>query len=161
MLDMDRIKSDFAHALRRRCSERGCTLRLGGLGNHVVLNGEELRPDRQSRRLPPVCDCIIFVADGSIIVGIVELKSRTADPGQIEKKLTNSSRMALDILQNYIDRRIEPEFYHIVLCKKWRTAEHGAITNRKIRVRGKGRKYDIITDHCGVSLSTVISKYKK
>lgn len=160
MLDMDRIKSDFAHALRRRCSERGCTLRLGGLGNHIVLKGEELCSDRQSRRLP-MCDCIIFVADGSIIIGIVELKSRTADPGQIEKKLTNSSRIALDILQNYIDTRIEPEFYHIVLCKKWRTAEHTAIRNRKIKVRGKSRKYDIITDHCGVSLSTVISKYKK
>ena len=160
MLDMDRIKSDYTHALRRRCSERGCTLRLGGLGNHIVLKGEELYSDRQKRRLP-MCDCIIFVADGSIIIGIVELKSRTADPDQIEKKLTNSSRIALDILGKYLDSLIEPEFYHIVLCKKWRTAEHTAIRNRKIKVRGKSRKYDIITDHCGVSLSTVISKYKK
>ncbi len=160
MLDMDRIKTDFAHALRRRCSERGCTLRLGGLGNHIVLKGEELCPDRQSRRLP-MCDCIIFVADGSIIIGIVELKSRTADPDQIEKKLTNSSRMALDILGKYLDSRIEPVLYHIVLCKRWHTAEYRAITNRKIRVRGRSEKYDIITDHCGSSFSTVISKYKR
>lgn len=160
MLDMDRIKSDFAHALRRRCSERSCILRLGGLGNHLVLKGEELCPDRQSRRLP-MCDCIIFVADGSIIIGIVELKSKTADPDQIEKKLINSSRIALDVLDKYLDSRIEPEFYHIVLCKKWRTVEHGAITSRKIKVRGKSRKYDIITDHCGSSFSTIISKYKR
>jgi hypothetical protein len=160
MLDMDRIKSDFAHASKRRCSERGCTLGLGGLGNHLVLKGEELCPDRQSRRLP-MCDCIIFVADGSIIIGIVELKSKTADPGQIEKKLANSSRIALDILGKYLDSRIEPVLYHIVLCKGWRTAEHRAITSRKIKVRGRSEKYNIITDHCGVSLSTVISKYKK
>ena len=60
MLDIERIKSDCAHALRRRCSESGCTLRLGGLSSRVVLKGEELYQDRK------MCDCIIFIVDDSV-----------------------------------------------------------------------------------------------
>ena len=89
MLDLDRIKRDFAHALRPRCSERGCTLSLQGLGDRVVLKGEEISQARQARK-PPMCDCIIFVVDDSIVIGIVELKSKTVDASQVEKKLVNT-----------------------------------------------------------------------
>jgi len=156
MLDIDRIKSDLAHALRRGCSERSCTLTLQRLGKHVVLNGEKILQDRQDRR-SPMCDCIIFVTDGSIIVGIVELKSKTADPGQIERKLTNSSRIALDIVERYTDSRMKIRFYHLVLCKRWRPIEYRAITSKRIKVRGSEERYSIIARRCGIAFSTVIS----
>lgn len=160
MLDIDRIKRDLAHALRQRCSERGCTLRLQGLRNHVVLKGEEILQDRQDRKLP-MCDCIIFVTDGSVTIGVVELKSKTADPSQIESKLTNSSRAALDIVEKYTDSRTEIRLYHLVLCKRWRPIEHRAIASKRIKVRGKREEYSIITKRCGVSFSAVISEFKK
>ena len=138
-LDIDRIKSELSNAVRRGCSDRGCRLRLDGLGDHVVLKGEDLYQDRMARK-PPMCDCIIFVVNASIIVGIVELKSKTVDANQIERKLTNSSRAALDILSKYADRHAKTEFYYVVLCKRWRTIENRAVKNRKIRATSESRR---------------------
>ncbi len=160
MLDLELIKRDFAHALRPSCSEKGCTLSLQGLGDRVVLKGEEISQARQAHK-PPMCDCIIFVVDSSIIIGIVELKSKTVDVSQVEKKLVNSSRIALNIVEKYTDNRAEIEFYHLVLCKRWRHAEHREIKGKRIRVRGKKKGYSIITKRCGISFSEAISEFKK
>jgi len=94
------IKNNYNNAVVTRCSEKGCELRLDGLKNYVVLKGEVICHDRK------ICDYIIFKINSSIIIGIVELKSKTAHPGEIEEKLTNGSKMALNILtecNNYRD----------------------------------------------------------
>jgi hypothetical protein len=153
MLYIDRIKSRFAHALRRGCSEKRCTLRLQGLGNYAVLNGERICPDRK------MCDCIIFVANGSVIIGIVELKSKTAHSSDIAEKLTNSSETALDILQRCADSGVDFRLCHLALSKKWKTIELRKIRKERVRIRGK--VYSIITKRCGVSFSTVISEFGK
>lgn len=153
MLDIERIKSDFAHAFRSRCSESGCTLRLDGLSNRVVLKGEELYQDRK------MCDCIIFIVDDSVIIGIVELKSKTVRTSEVADKLINSSEIALDILEKYADRHMKPIFRHILLHKGLNDSERRKIERSRINVRG--RKYDIITKRCGTSLYMLISDYKK
>ena len=147
---IDRIRNNFTNAIIHRCSEMGCRLRLNGLSNRVVLKGERICQDRR------ICDCIIFT--GSIIIGIVELKSKTANSSEIEEKLTNGSEIALNILERCCDNDIKFEFYHIVLAKKWRSSEYKAINSRKIVVRGK--RYDIIPKRCGVSFAAIISSFK-
>ena len=155
MLDLDRIKSDFSHALRRGCSESKCTLKLGGLGEYVVLKGEGLYRDRK------MCDCIIFLAGNSVVIGIVELKSKTAHSTEIIEKLTNSSEAALDILKKCTDSQIDFEFFHIVLCKGWSPSELRKLKNRRIEVRGKGEKFSIVTKRCGVTFSSIVSEFEK
>ncbi|MFC1717321.1 hypothetical protein ACFL6S_26920 [Candidatus Poribacteria bacterium] len=87
----------------------------------------------------------------------MELKSKTAKATDIEEKCTNSSIAALDILGKCAPKRMEFEFFHIALAKKWKSVE---LKNMKgIRVRGK--RYDIVTGRCGVSFSSIISKYSK
>jgi hypothetical protein len=115
-----------------------------------VLKGERICQDRR------ICDCIIFT--GGIIIGIVELKSKTAHSSEIEEKLTAGSEIALNILEGCSDNDIKFEFYHLVLAKKWHSSEYKVITSRKIVVRGK--RYDIIPKRCGVSFSAVISGFK-
>lgn len=149
---IDRIKSDFTNVVVSSCSERGCTLRLDGLSNHVVLKGERTCKDRR------ICDCIIFTRDNCIIIGIVELKSKTIHSSEIVEKLTNGSEMALNILEKCSDISIEFEFYHLVLCKRWHTSQYKVIISKKIIVRGK--RYGIIPKRCGVSFSTVISSLR-
>jgi len=149
MLDINCVKSNFTHALETRCSDKGCELKLFGLKNYIVLKGEDLC---QSRR---ICDCIIFKVHSYIIVGIVELKSKTAHSSEVVEKLTNGSNVALDILEKCSDKHMKFEFYHIVLCKRWTSSEYRVIISRKITVRGK--RYNIMLKRCGVSFSEIIS----
>jgi len=144
------IKSNFADAVIPRCSEMGCKLRLNGLSNYVVLKGESLCKDRR------ICDCIIFT--GGIIIGIAELKSKTAHSSEIEEKLTNGLEIALNILEECRDNDIKFEFYHLVLAKKWHSSEYKVLTRKKIVVKGK--RYDIIPKRCEISFSEVISIFK-
>lgn len=152
MLVIDCVKSKFTNAIITRCSEMGCRLKLDGLSNYVILKGERICQDRR------ICDCIIFIRDDSIIIGIVELKSKTAHSSEIEEKLTNGSLIALKILERCCDNSVKFEFYHLVLSKSWYSSEYMVIISRKIRVRGK--KYEIIPKRCGVSFSKVISCLK-
>lgn len=150
MTTIDCIKSNFTNTIVARCSEKGCKLRLNGLSDYIVLKGERICQDRK------ICDCIIFVRNNRII-GIVELKSRTAHPSEIKEKLINGSIIALDILEKCRDKQ-NYEFYHLVLSKSWRPPEYRVIISRRIIVRGK--RYDIIPKRCGVSFSAVISDLK-
>ena len=126
----------------------GCRLRLNDLSNYIVLKGERICENRK------ICDCIIFTRDNCIIIGIVELKSKTIHSSEIVEKLTNGSEIALDILEQCSDNHMKFEFYHLVLCKRWHPSEYRVITSRKITVKGKG--YDIIPKRCGVPFSEVI-----
>ncbi len=143
------IKKDFADTVIPRCSEMGCKLKLNNLNSHVVLKGESICHNRK------ICDCIIFARDNPVIIGIIELKSRNIHSSEIEEKLTNGSEIALDILKKYCDNDTKFEFYHIALCKSWRSSEYKVIENKKIVVNGK--KYDIILKKCGESFSMLIS----
>jgi len=143
------IKSKFTNAVIARCREMGCELKLNGLSNYVILKGERICGDRR------ICDCIIFTRDNCIIIGIVELKSKTIHSSEIIEKLTNGSEIALDILEECSDNRMKFEFYHLVLCKSWHSSEYKVITSRKIIVKGK--RHDILPKRCGVLFSEVIS----
>jgi len=144
---LESIENNFTYAIIKRCSETGCELRLNNLTRYIVLKGENICRDEK------ICDCIIFLED--ILIALVELKSRTAKAGSVVEKLTNGSLVAINILESYLDKTIRLNFYHIVLCKRWRVSEYRVITSRKISIRGK--TYDIIAKRCGVSLSELIS----
>ena len=152
MLDIDRIKSNFAKAIVKGCSESGCTLELADLGKHVVLKGEKIHADRK------MCDCIIFVVNDSVIIGIVELKSKTVHSSEVIKKLANSSEVALNVLEKCTDNHADSRLYHIVLCKRWKIVE---LKNMKKGLKVRGKDHNIITKRCGVPFSTVISEFRK
>ena len=151
---IDCIKGNFTDATVVRCSERGCKLRLSGLGNHVVLKGERVCKGRR------ICDCIIFTRDSYVIIGIVELKSKTIHSGEVVEKLTNGSEIALAILKKCSNNTpLNHKFYHVVLAKRWRNSEYVIITKRgKISVAGQ--KLPILLKRCGVSFSMLISTLK-
>ena len=148
MLDIERIKEDYGYALRSECSENKCSLMLDGLSNHIVLKGDAISQDVK------MCDCIIFVVDGSTIIGIVELKSKSPDSSEIVEKFNRSTETALAIFEKYGDRRTEFRFCYLALARKWKTPELNHIKRNKITVKGK--QYSINTKRCGVSFSDVI-----
>jgi len=148
------IKGNLTHAVVERCAEQHCELRLDGLSNYVVLKGEQVCPDRR------MCDCIIFVAtESGVTIGIVELKSKTAHASEVIEKLTNASESALEILDGCGVRTAKPEFWHLVLSKRWDASEYRVITNRKIIVGGK--KYPVIPKRCGTCFSAVIHSHRQ
>lgn len=147
-----RIKAKFPHARLAGCKESGCELRLRSLKNHIVLKGEKLC---QGRRMS---DCVIFVEGVCLIIGIVELKSKTIHATEVLEKLTNTSDVALNVLGQCRPAASAQVFYHLVLAKRWRTSEYKVITRRRVMVSGK--KYHVIPARCGTSFSAVISKLR-
>ena len=153
---IDCINIEFADKKIERCSERGtgCKLKLNASYEQVILKGEKICSDRK------ICDCIIFVnQNDTIIVGIVELKSKHIDASAIEEQLTNGSKIALKILKKCPDTYNESNFYPIVLAKGWgRASKHAVMNNIKIQFGSKRRR--IITKKCGDSFLEIISQLK-
>jgi hypothetical protein len=149
---INRIKNIHTDARISRCYEMGCRLKLNGLNNYVILKGEKMCIDRK------ICDCIIFTIEDYIIVGIVELKSKTVHASEILEKLTNGLKIALDILKECNDNCILYEFYPIVLHKGINSSEYKIIVRNRIILKGK--KYNIIPKKCGTSFSALISSLK-
>ncbi|MDI6864382.1 MAG: hypothetical protein QMC88_01840 [Thermodesulfovibrio yellowstonii] len=144
------MENKFNNPLVKCCEDMGCELRINNLSNYVILKGEKICKDRK------MCDCIIFIGENNtIIIGIVELKNKTIHANDIIKKLTHGSEIALDILKKCSNNHMKFYFCHIVLGKRWDSSEHKVITNKKIIIRGK--KYNILTMKCGVSISKAIS----
>jgi len=147
---IDHIKSKCCDAVVSHCSEKGCTLKLTGLSNFVILKGEKLSKNRK------ICDHVIFIGNDRTIIVIVEFKSRNARPSEIEKKFTNCSTAALDILEKCDSPQYE--FYHIVIVRNWRPHEYRKIVNMSLAIRGK--RYPIIPLAKEVSLSDVLSRFQ-
>ena len=139
------IRENFGDGLVRRCADSGCRLGLKGLESFLVLKGERLCEHER------ISDCIIF-AD-NVLIGIVELKSKTAHANQIIDKLTNAASLTLAILRKCGTRSSDFEILFIVLCKAWRVSDHRIISNRRIRL--KGRNFGIVTKKCGTNLATL------
>ena len=96
--------------------------------------------------------------DCHITIGIVELKSKTTHASEIVEKLTNGSKIVLNLLKRCVDNHMKFEFYHIVLSKRWHISEYQVIKSKKITVNGK--RYDIRLKKCGISFSEIISSSK-
>lgn len=145
---INHIKNKFPRATVQRCFERGCELRLDGLPRHVVLKGEILSTEKR------INDCVIFVRNNPIPIGIVELKSKTIHSSEIEEKLTNGGKIALSIIKECPIRNKKCEFYPIVLHMGCDSSEFRIITKRKISIAG--RRHDIIVKRCGVTFAEII-----
>jgi hypothetical protein len=157
MPTIDCIKNDFAEAIINHCEEKSCKLKLVGLNNYVILKGEKVREKICSER--KICDCIIFTLGGEyVVIGIIELKSRTVHASEIEEQLTNGLEVALDILKKCNDEHLKLDVYPIVLSKARSSSELRMIASKRIRVGGK--KYDIIPKKCGLSFTESISSFK-
>ena len=141
------IKDNYSNAVISSCSERSCRLKTDDLNNYVILKGERICPNGKR------CDCIIFLRDKCIIIGIVELKSRTIHESEIVGKLTNCTEIALNILREFNHRRNECKIFHIVLHKGIRPIELGRIRSKKIYVEGK--RNPIFIKRCGISFSEI------
>jgi hypothetical protein len=149
---LERIRVTFSRALRERCEEAGCQCRRDHLPAHVILNGDELRRDRQ---MP---DCIFFLGTDAITIAVVELKGRNADAGEVANKLTNGAILALEILRDAGYAGGPPLCFHILLTQAWRSASEFAIL-RRTKLRIDGTRYDIIAKKCGYSLLEIVGAF--
>ena len=145
------IREKYAHAVRCKCEESGCRLGLKNLAEYVILRGDNLCSDQR------MCDCIVFHARRSIIIGVVELKSKTVHARTVVKKLQNSSKMASTIMGECFGEHQQFEILPIVLAKSWAPVEMRILARGKTRVKGK--KQDILMRRCGEDFSGIMSGY--
>ncbi len=144
------IKSDFAHAVVKRCEDKGCILKLDKLENYVVLKGELIRQQKDEK----MCDNIIFKLNKQIIVSVVELKGKGPSLSKIKKQLEEGRNTALDILRKYNVNVAASRFYFIALATSWAATQlkKGHQKEKKEPyVEVAGKRYNIIRKKCGIS----------
>lgn len=146
---IEEIRNHFGEAEIARCVERGCRLRLDGLREHVILKGERICPNQK------ISDCIIFVQEASIVVGIIELKSKTIHATDVTQKLTNGLQAAWDILHGF-NNRVRTHVFLVVLAKGWDTSAFRKL-KREPGVQFQGKEYSIRPKRCGASFKQIIS----
>lgn len=146
---IDYIANKYCDALAPQCSKRGCRLRLDNFSGYVILKGRMLCVVHKA------CSYIIFVENNSVIIGIVEFKSRNALPCDIKEKLINCSTAALDILKESGVDLSKYDFYHIVVVKKWRPHEYKILAKMTLTI--KGRKYPILLGNNDISFRDLVS----
>jgi hypothetical protein len=134
------------------CSDRGCTFKLDGLPKRFVLKGEKISTDSK------ICDCIVFVVQNGLFIGIVELKGRTVHASEVREKLANGIEIALQIFDRCTTNLPKFQIYALVLAKSWDISQYEVLTSRTLTVRGK--KHGILPKRCGVSFSEVISSLR-
>jgi hypothetical protein len=139
---LEYIERNHHNLIIRRCSEKGCRLRVDNLGNHVIIKGERLY--RQCK----ICDCIVITEENKI--ALVELKGKTAHVNQIFEKLENCAEAASTLVVENNQNPRDFKLCFVVLCKNWRVSEYRLITGHRIRHQGK--KYDIYAKKSGTSL---------
>ncbi|MCX5637423.1 MAG: hypothetical protein NTX52_06990 [Planctomycetota bacterium] len=127
-------------------------MRLNHLANRVVLRGESICGDRK------ICDYLVFVADGNIVIGVVELKGKTVHASEAIEKLANGTEIALQMFDQCTNNRPKFQIYPLVLAKSWDTSQYEVLTSRTFTVRGV--KCRILPKRCGVSFSEVISSLR-
>ena len=140
---------EFSDAIVDNCCDSGCKLDLRGLDNVVVLKGEKIFPDR------PVCDCIIFSGEETIVAGVVELKSKTVDVSKVKEQLRGGLRFVKEALERSKTKRFLKNCIVVLMAKKWRTHEHRLLTARKISFDGKNLL--IIPKKCGDRLIDILN----
>ena len=93
MTILEHIKKEYREAVRKKCFEKGCALKLDKLDSKelVVLKGEKIVKDQ------PMCDFIVFNSFQKpkrvLAVGVVELKSKTVEASQVVKKMENGLKL--------------------------------------------------------------------
>jgi hypothetical protein len=145
---LDCIKNNNSDVIKNHCEDSGCQLKFNGLSKYVILKGDEIH------RNCKMCDCIIFVEqDNRIIIGVVELKSKTIHVNEVKEKLENGSKTAFDIIKECGNKN-KLDFCFLVLHKGINGSTFKLLSKKKIEVNG--RKHNILIKSCGFSFLNAI-----
>lgn len=133
-------------AVVAKCEERSCFLDLQDISHRIVIKGEKVCRDK-------ICDCIIFLEhSGTIVLCMVELKSKRVHASDIPDKFGNGARIALEILSNCGLR--DPYILFFVLHKGIRSPEYRNLSSERVYL--DGRHHPIGIKRCGSRLSELL-----
>ncbi len=146
------LKSLYQDAAEEKCDEAYCKVDLSGLNEYVLLKGERLCPDQ------PMCDCIIFLMKNHLlIVGVVELKSKTVRLTQVISQLTGGIRCAFEAIRECRGDWGAAKLHVLVLAKRWKTSVLKTLKNSyKSRIEFQGKHHYVLTRRCGIRFSDII-----
>jgi hypothetical protein len=112
-------------------SEHSRKVIFAGLSNFVALKGEELvnnylenylknnsRYIKQKSHKPQICDCIIFKFNDDVIIGIIDMKGKNPDSGEIEGQLGNGKILAFKVMDDVNAKLpVADNFIFLILTK--------------------------------------------
>ena len=148
------IRDNYSSLVRRSCQEKGTgnEIKPGKCKNSVVIKWDEYKLAPGSK-----CDCIIFAEeDGKIILGVIEMKSKTVHVSDVLKQLQACAKAAEDMVLECQGNPQAIEIFPIVTSKKIDRLDKKTLGNNKILFHGKRR--EIITQKYGLAFMKIVSK---
>ena len=130
---------------------------LQKIGKRAVFKGETLvrhMLDEQKK----ACDCFVFVAHDTLVISVVELKSKSIHFANIKEKMDNAAEVVDLILQRHNVTK-NYRFIPILLAKAYGTKPSNSPVARRLYVRFRGRNKSVFYGKCGEKLIDVIKKY--
>jgi len=152
-MDYKCFKNQYPDDQKNCCTEQGTTLVIDVPENSVIYDGDKIFPDNSS------CDCIIFF-DRSTKVHIfpVELKSKSCDISQLEKKFVNTTNFISNLL-NICCSKNKKIFFLPILIHKGIKSRFRIEQIYKLKIRYNGIGYNILLRRSNASLSEIVSEF--
>jgi len=154
------MKTRYGSVATTRRQDEGCSINLDGLGHRVVLRGEGLSllvaPQRRSSA-EEAPDCLVIGTHaGGPILGVVELKSKTASASNVQQKLVNGIHDANEALAACGRTPNLSRTYPIVLAKSRRASAFQVLASRELRVGAT--RLRVTVGACGDRLTDIVDK---
>jgi hypothetical protein len=128
-------------------------LPVGDFASYIILKGEKLCEGEGTK----ICDCIIFVDDGCLLICLIELKHKNMHASEIQEKISNSVTKALKMLDGCKDSGTIFKIYPILLFENIQRSEYKKIEKIKFNINGKN--YNILAQRCRSPLKEIIAKF--
>ena len=136
----------YEDAVVGACCNEGCKLKTHDMPNTVILD-----IDRLSSHTRAVC--LIFSLNGTLVIGVCELKSKHLDALKIQQQICNSITLALEIRKSCFPK-VQYRIIPILLAKSYKGSVHNRLARTKIRINGK--EHSIRLKKCGDMFSKII-----
>ena len=156
----DSLETHFEECEVEKCKEKRCEIKCdkNKFKYFILFKGEKI-VEKLNENIK-ICDCFIycnFDTNNSLIVALVELKSKSIRPSKIKEKFDNSAKK-VKYMVNFCNgvNITKIKFFPILLYKSVNPIDIKAISRFKIRFE---KDYSIIYGKCGSNLLDIIEKY--
>jgi len=131
-----------------RCEKEGCDLPLGASGNLICIDADRCGAFASNQKRPDYV--LLETTEPQWIV--VEMKSHTVKPGDIQGKFEESARVLADDARFAVNqvRRLVPVVLHKGAYRQ------DLLTLQNTRIPFKGERYQIRIARCGTPISQIL-----
>lgn len=138
---IDDIVSKYDLTPIPKCCEHGYSANLAGLNNPIIFDGESITKKQK------ICDCFVFINDSILKICLVELKSSTAHPSDIQQKFQNGV-FQLQKIFTEVNFTQQYSIQFVLMYRHISAIDYRIFQRTSIKVQGRKNTINLLTYDC-------------